>query len=73
MTRVTQYSAKLDDIHIVVDGEARCGKLMLSHNYLNIRPDVWTAEDRDTLLKFHPRVVCEKCLAKIQEEYEEFY
>jgi len=57
----TQYSAKLDDIHIVVNGKAKCGKLMLATNYLTL-----PAEDRTELLKFHPRIICEKCLAKVK-------
>jgi hypothetical protein len=63
-----QYSAKLDDIHLYNSGDSKtvCGKPMLTHNYL-VTSSIWTADDRKDLLKFHPRMICIKCLSKVKQ------
>ena len=58
---VDEYSAKLDNIHIVVSSDALCGKPMLAHNYLATGKN-WTEKDREDLLKFHPRTICPTCM-----------
>jgi hypothetical protein len=69
---VEQYSAKLDDIHLVLHGEGfdicrtLCGKPMLAFNTLaTAEYRGYTAEDRNDLLKCYPRIVCERCLAEL--------
>lgn len=59
---LTEYSAKMDAIHLVYNNKALCGRIMLATNYL-----IQENDTKDEILSMWPRTNCAECLKVVEK------